>query len=97
MIVLDIALILYQLYFYIISLIYLVVNADNCKKILIVESLKITYYCGKVTPTNNFFYINEKSLRISMNDHSNFTRILFHFNCYLSIRYIHTSIYIDIC
>lgn len=68
MIVLDIALILYQLYFYIISLIYLVVNADNCKKILIVESLKITYYCGKVTPTNNFFYINEKSLRISMND-----------------------------
>lgn len=41
MIVLDIALILYQLYFYIISLLYLVVNADNCKKILIVESLKI--------------------------------------------------------
>lgn len=93
MIVLDIALILYQLYFYIISLTYLVINADNCKRILIVESLKIMYYCDKVTPTNNFFYINEKSLRISMNDHSNFTRISFHFNYYLSIRYIHTSIY----
>lgn len=62
---------------------------------------EITYYCDKVTSTfsnfSNFFYINEKSLRISMNDHSDFiTRISFHFNYYLSIRYIHTSIYIGI-